>query len=242
MDDTEERSHDIAAIVLPEVWHERPFAGNVGGWSPGDSAQINAGALLAFDKSLTRQEEEDVSNSLLFAQLAADAQADRFAEAGAWSKVYQRVLGTVGWNIQQFVFHSPVRATPPVDWGEVVAKAYSGLSGAAMAARAMKAAAVLAAGSEALTIWESNAAGAVQGNFIVQTCRASNGTLLGDSVQVMYTLIHEPNGFLSWATYYEVATGSTGMALNEDVYKRVRQLIIDKLGERPKYYIAPVPL
>jgi len=242
MVDTDDRSHDIEAIVLPKERHDAPSAGGAGWWSSGDSAQINAGALIAFDASLSRQAEEDISNSLLFAQLAADAQADRFAEEPTWSKTYKTVLATVGWNLQQFDVVSPVRITPPVDWAEVVAKAYSALSGAAMAAKAMRAAAALPAGSEALMIWETSAAEAVQGNFIVQTCRAENSDLLGDSAQVIYTLIHEPDGFLNWATYYEVATRSTRMELNEDVYKLVRQVIIDKLGDRPKYYVVPVPL
>lgn len=242
MVDTNKRIGYIKGFVLPEVRHEPSPPGVGGGWAAGDSAQINAGALLAFDKGLSRQQEADASNSLLFAQLAADAQADRFTAEPIWSKTYRSVLETVGWNIRKLGSLSPARITPPVEWAEVVAKAYSGLSTAAMAVKAMNAAAMLPAGSRALVIWVNNAAGAARGNFIVQTCRMSNGDLLGDSAQVIYTLIQEPDGFLSWTSSYEVATRSTEMTLNEDVYKVVRELILDRLGDRQDYFVAPVPL
>jgi len=242
MAEFEDRSHEIQDIELPPEGSAVQQAGTGGWWSAGDSAQINAGTLIAFDQSLSRQQEEDISNSMLFAQLAANAQADRFTQGTKWLSTFTSVLGTVGWNIQQFNVVPPVRIDPPVDWLDVVAKAYSGLPGASAAARAMNAAAKLPAGGNALAIWGNNGAQATRGNFIVQTCSASKGDVKADSAQVVYQLVQESDGFLSWATYYEVATSSTRMELNEAVYALVRKMIIDKLGDRPSRYVAPVPL
>ncbi|WP_426564645.1 hypothetical protein ACPPVT_01095 [Angustibacter sp. McL0619] len=244
--DASERHELIDAVVLPEASMLRgswvPASDEATAGASGDKAQICAGALLAYDRSLSREDGADISNSTLFAQLAADAQADRFAQAAQWSTSYTNVLGVIGWVIGQAQHGSPGRLDAPVDWPEVVAKAFAGHAGAALAAKTMKAATRLPLGGAALEIWEANAAQVGQGNFIVQACQSSNGDVLGDAVQVTYTLIREPDGFLSWVTYYEVATTTTQSVLNEDVYKVVRQQIIDKLGDLPDYYNAPVPL
>lgn len=244
--DANERREFIDAVVLPEATTllrgSVPQGEEAPAWASGDSAQIDAGMLLALDRSLSPQDRADISNSTLFAQLAADAKADRFAQPTQWTASFANILGTIGWNIGQTRARSPVRLDDPVDWREVVDQAFVGYAGAALSARAMKAASLLRPDGAPLEIWEANATQSHEGNFLVQSCQSSNDDVLGDSVQVTYTLIREPDGFLSWITYYEVTTTTRQSVLNEDVYKVVRQQIIDKLGDLPRSYIAPVPL
>jgi len=241
----------LAGIKLAEPMGVRRSAGILssddsgkkGSWPSGDSAQINAGALLAFDSSLTKQNVADASNSILFAQLAANAQANRFLESGEWSKSFQQVLGSIGWVSTQISVGSPDRMDPSVDWMEVVAKVLAGSNGAALAKDAMRAAAALSPGSDALTIWLKNAVDETQGNFIAAPLMAAaNGDLQADMAQIVFQSIRQPDGFLSWTTYYEVSTCRLGMVLNEDVYARVRQAIIDKLGDRPEILVANIPV
>lgn len=233
----------VEGIALPEVVaRPAPPAQEQVSAAGGDSAQINAGALLAFDAGTSAQQRADISNSVLFAQLAADAQSDRFVEPDAWSRTCSTVLGAVGWALEHVDVRSPVRLDPPVDWAQTVAAAFPGSPGQELAAVAMKAAGRLTAESEALSIWHDNGAQGVQGNFFVQSAWVANDDLLSGSVQVVYQLVRQADGFLSWITYFEVTTSATVMTLNEDVYKQVRSQIVAKLGDRPRYLTAPVPL
>ncbi|MGF7151020.1 hypothetical protein FHS96_004681 [Sphingomonas zeicaulis] len=49
-------------------------------------------------------------------------------------------------------------------------------------------------------------------------------------------------GFLEWGLEYRIDRSYLSLTLNETVYATVRQTIIDKLGDRPKYLVADINL
>lgn len=253
MSEVEDRRAAIDLITLPDVsGPAQPAALSPEAVSPEppdagtdvttDTAQIDAGALIALDRALSAQDKADISNSLLFAQLAANAKQNRFTAPMQWIQEYTTVLGALGWVAQLTRTSSPVRVDPPVDWAGVVSRAFPPNAGGALAAKAFAAADRLAAGSAGLAIWTKNAATALTGNFQVQSFSAAGGDVAGGSVQVAFSLNTDASGFLTWNSYYEITTSSATMVLNEEVYAQVRQIVIDKLGDRPKTYITPVPL
>ena len=67
--------------------HPEPAVVAVGG-----STQVNQGILIAYDSAMPTQPAADVTYSLLFAQLAADAQNDRRTAPDAWMSVWLDVL------------------------------------------------------------------------------------------------------------------------------------------------------
>src|SRR4051794_5773487 len=58
-------------------------------------AQVNAGSLISFTDRLSRQNQQDVRNSTLLAQLAADKACPRYAKPMDWYKFYIDVLARV---------------------------------------------------------------------------------------------------------------------------------------------------
>ncbi|EJC71677.1 hypothetical protein Rleg10DRAFT_0057 [Rhizobium leguminosarum bv. trifolii WSM2012] len=204
------------------------------------SAQINQGALLSFDAALSKQMTEDVSNSLLFAQLAADKQFNRLTSTGNWEKTFFSVLSVVGWIVGNFTKKSLVTASP-VDWVKLVASTMPE-NAARLVDSSVTACQTLPETSKAITIWSSAALQKDSGLLIVLP-----SYIVGDSPATSVSLIEftferESTGFLKWNLDYNVATMSATLELNEGVYSNVRQTIIEKLGNRPKYLVANVPM
>jgi len=49
-------------------------------------------------------------------------------------------------------------------------------------------------------------------------------------------------GFLKWDADFNITTSIVTMELNESIYSKVRNTVIAKLGNRPKYLVANVPM
>lgn len=67
-------------------------------WS-GASCAVVAGSVIVFDDSVTGQHHRDTLESVLLAQLAASAKADRHKDPSNWYKAHQKVLETIGWVV-----------------------------------------------------------------------------------------------------------------------------------------------
>ena len=69
-----------------------------------DQGFVDAGSLASFVSNISEQHREDVLNSTLLAQLAADHQFNRETQIEDWYGFYQNVLLQIGWDIQDFKF------------------------------------------------------------------------------------------------------------------------------------------
>jgi hypothetical protein len=61
------------------------------------SANVDAASLVTFVDGLSGQQKEDVLNSTLYAQLAANRKHDRERDTGGWYNLYRTVLEQLGW-------------------------------------------------------------------------------------------------------------------------------------------------
>ncbi|MBV8215813.1 MAG: hypothetical protein JOZ08_21560 [Verrucomicrobia bacterium] len=68
-------------------------------------AYIDAGLLQSCVSELPPLYREDVLNSLLLAQLAADKKFSRFSEVDAWYNFYGNTLSHLAWQVTGFAFH-----------------------------------------------------------------------------------------------------------------------------------------
>jgi len=64
------------------------------------SAAAVAGSLVAFAPGVSAQHQQDVLQSLLLAQLAANAKADRHKDPAAWFRAYSSVLEQAAWVVE----------------------------------------------------------------------------------------------------------------------------------------------
>ena len=68
------------------------------------SGYVNDGSLVSFVAGVDKQFQEDVLNSTLLAQLAANKKFDREQDSRNWYTFYKTVLENVGWTLQGFGF------------------------------------------------------------------------------------------------------------------------------------------
>lgn len=69
-----------------------------------DNAYVDAGSLVSFVRGVPLQHKEDVVNSVLLAQLAANRKFNREKQVLDWYEFYGTVLEGVGWVIPAFDF------------------------------------------------------------------------------------------------------------------------------------------
>lgn len=65
---------------------------------------VDSGVLVTFPASTSKQRQEDVLNSLLFAQLAADKEYNRLDDPLNWFSYFEYILRNVGWVLTNLKF------------------------------------------------------------------------------------------------------------------------------------------
>lgn len=68
------------------------------------SAKVIAGSIASFTSKLSGQQLEDVQNSTLLAQLAANKKFPDEEDIVDWYKFYRHVLSQLGWIMQDLGF------------------------------------------------------------------------------------------------------------------------------------------
>ena len=81
-----------------DIGPEEPF-GQVEFTGGAPTGAAVAGSLIALDGSLTEQHVQDVLQSMLLAQLAANVKADRHKDPLNWYKSYQSTFEQIGWVV-----------------------------------------------------------------------------------------------------------------------------------------------
>lgn len=208
--------------------------------SVGHLAEVDSGTLLSFDASVDDQALADVSNSLLLAQLAADKQAEGLSNAQAWLAAFQNVMSTVGWG-QTAVTVESQAAKPPVDWKRQVLSRMADRS-VSLASASITAAAALPSASPAILVWNAATTTATATLFSIGVSRRVKGNVLLDLVTLGGSVNSASPTFLAWSPDYSLTLCSSRWELNEAVYAKVRQAIINKLGDRIHQLIVPIPL
>lgn len=209
-----------------------------------DAAIINAGAINVFDNQLSVQNKQDIGNSILFAQLAANKQYDRYTDSNEWFTFFISVLNNIGWSTISITHNRSVGED--INWENFVLGAMK--SAAAeneleLAQRAMSSWQNLSLESKAMTIWNDNTVESQYQNFQVIPADFQQQTGLNIVLASIASQAEkELNGFLSFTNHYTVQEHVTRMVLNESVYAEVREVIIEKLGDRVNEYMANLPL
>lgn len=212
-------------------------------------AQINAGSICVFNSGLTDQNKQDVSNSILFAQLASDNEFNRFSQSESWCEFFLNVLGNIGWNQSHFSFEKYDK--PTVDWIDIVLDSMKNVATQDemnLAKIGMESWKNLQSNSQGMMIWNKRTIqkNPIYGNNqifqIIPFDAVSDGEVEIVIGAVYSQTTGEPDGFLIWREKNEINSSSTKLTLNEEIYATVRQEIIDKLGGKVKEFIVDLPV
>lgn len=213
------------------------------------AAQVNAGSLTSFTQNLSGDNKADVQNSTLFAQLAADRAHSRFEKPMDWYKEYIKVLGIVGWNQPGFAFDTYTSGGTTVR----LDKAVLGILGAiatgnelAMVKATMGALEGLGDDSKQMRIWNAMASNGSNGTFQIFPVDAlPNGDVVMILDGMQFNASSNETRFLWWtwqSNSIRIQRAANKFVLNEVIYAKVRQAIIDKLGDRAVQLVAEIPI
>lgn len=212
-----------------------PLGGGVGA----DAATVVVeGILLAQEPDLAEQAADDIRNSMLFAQLAADHVAVRTVAPEQWYEVYASTLATLGWaEAAHDTSHSD--KGPPIDW-ERALLAHFPATARDSAAKAIAAARALPQEAPARQVWSAAVSGSSAINFAVAVA-AANDTSPGvvETRAVARTQFDE-DGFLDWSAPFAFDTTFDRRSLNEDLYATLRATVKERLGTKIDRYIIAV--
>jgi hypothetical protein len=213
------------------------------------SGAVDGKVLAAFTDGVTGQQKNDVLNCLLLAQLAANYRFDRYEQAVEWTKFYVSVLENIGWLVPQFAFRrlSSSQARSTIDAAVLkILQAICSPGELEEVQAVMDAVKALEDGDRRLVIFETQSHSQVAGNFQVNAVGASQEGTLGMKLGAFGFKTDEYVTKVLWFNFPShsttVSTLRTDLTLNEQVYERLRQPILDKLGARAAAYVGGLAL
>lgn len=212
------------------------------------SAAVDGGSLTSFAADLDTQGQEDVLNSTLLAQLAANKKFDREKQTKEWYDFYKTVLEKVGWVVESFEFTKYNSSSASFETSKVVLDILASIcSGQEMlvVASAVKALNDLSNDDKRVKIFESQSHSLEQGNFQVSHCVQSND-LISMKLGTFYFTTTEKVVRVLWHKFESAGCqfyrGAQKITLSDKIYSKVREDVITKLGDNAKKFIADLEI
>jgi len=210
---------------------------------------VDAGSLVSVSDRVPAQLRQDVLNSTLLAQLAANHDYDREKETQAWYGRYREVLENVGWVIQNFSFTHQKLSGQTVRLDKtalaIVAAAASGNELEILAAT-IEALGHLPKDDGAVKLFENNGSKNDNGNFQLSTATLDRNGNVQMSLGAFYFEASHHEGrflFFSWnVDDLKLYAGAQNVVLDEQIYSTVRKAIVKKLGDKAKTFVSRVKI
>ncbi|TMV45113.1 hypothetical protein FE783_30090 [Paenibacillus mesophilus] len=212
------------------------------------SANITAGSVISFVSGVSGQNRQDVLDSTLFAQFAANASANRETDAQTWYSTYLNTLGALAWTSQGFDFQLYGVSSSSFQLDDVVldiVKAAFTADEYAVVRSSIDALKKLKDDDGRIKLFGHNAVGSNAGNFQIGAVTETNGALAMHTLGAYFSSSDTQTDFL-FAHYKSSSTtiykGVQSMTLNESLYANVRDAVQKRLGKNIEDFIANVPL
>lgn len=212
------------------------------------AAFVDKGSVVAFVAGVSGQNREDVLNSTLLAQLAADNKFNRETQVMDWYAFYTDVLGKVGWVSQGFNWqkYSSKQMSFTMDEAvlEIAEAAMTGQEELVLVA-AMDAMKKLPKEDGRLKLFNYSASSDKEGNFQISVCSEDNGAVAMKTMAFYFSADQSSTdvlffNFSSASTTLNQATDA--QTLNSTVYADVRQAVITKLGDNAKNFVLDLDI
>lgn len=211
------------------------------------SGAVVAGSVVALDGSISQQHGQDVMQSMLLAQLAANAKASRFREFANWYKAYQSTLESIGWVVSGSTSFS--RYISPVSRFTIapVIRENFRLRTTPEELRLINrtiAAFVDDPGAPGQFIWECPSHSGGLGNFQIGLATEEDEAL---TLQLGRFILETPEhvvrlAFQEFGREAKFMTSHVSMTLNEDFFSRIRREIENKLKGRYEVSVSQLDL
>lgn len=135
---------------------------------------VDAGSVVCFNSNIQLQQRDDVLESSLLAQLAANKQYDRFTDFNEWYKFYDKAMAEIGWRVQSFEPFSEYLASPDLSEFKICDAVVDIFNKAELEEQSMMVAKDtvdrLEKSQGDLTLFNSNSSSLKNGNFQILAC------------------------------------------------------------------------
>lgn len=213
------------------------------------SGAIDGNIIASFVDGVTGQQKIDVLNSTLLAQLAANYRFDREENPVEWTKFYRIVLENVGWVVPEFQFRRLKSSQARFTMDQVILHLFKGLltqNQMETVQAAIDAVKALDEGDGRLRIFSRNSAEGRAGNFQVSSVGTSATGVLSMKLGAFGFKTNSNVTNVLWFSFSgnstSMAVTSSTLALNEQVHDRLRDAILNKLGNRGLDFIRGLDL
>ena len=213
-------------------------------------AYIDAGELVVLDGNMTDTHKQDALASTLFAQSAADYKFSRTAKPKEWSKSYGDVLGKIGWVLVKSSFEE-VKVDDLFVVSEVALKEFKEKFDKLdeevfhYLREFVNNLEVLTADNLAAEIFYNKSYGNESVNFAASFYgeMEDDNSIMLFSNRVNFDVCEMSKSFLFHLFEAECVGGKVHIEisqykLDEDTYSKVREPILEKLGNRIKMYVS----
>lgn len=218
--------------------------------NPFPPAYVDAGLLLSFGSDLTPEHQDDILNSILLAQLAADKKFSKFNLPRDWYGFYGNTLSNLAWQVTGFAFEV-YKPTGRFYLKEVIEKQFATRVGAREQKAVMAAIEQynqLAPKSKARLIFSL---GTQRSESDSELINAQVGVAWGHSDLSVVGTIFETDQCITDLFQDELdpelihgdmqIVASSG-TLNETVYQTLRKSVIEKLGPKREEFIVSLKI
>jgi len=214
-----------------------------------EAAYVDKGALISFVSGLSQTHKDDVLNSTLLASLAANKKANPELDPRAWYTEYRTVLAKLYWNVQTVTWDRVKSTAVSFDVSTVIFELIEAMLGPGPVLALVKATIEkckqLGEGDGRVKLFDQNAHEAGKGNFQIACAQEDDADVLLNFGAFYFNTKSRVTQVL-WAKFASSETeffnGAQTMVLNENGYARVREAVIDKLGQNAEDFIADLEI
>jgi hypothetical protein len=206
---------------------------------------VDGNIVETFVDGVTGQQKNDVLNGCLLAQLAANVRFDRMRLPVEWSNQYGTVLMNIAWVVPTFQFRSVHASGQRFTMDQLILKLVQSLLSPDQISKltetidAMKG---LEGHDRRFVIFERNSHSQSDGNFQFN----SVGTSRDNTLQMKFSAYaFDTNTDVTNVLWFSFSSNSTSLkvststfVLNEQVFARLRDPLLNKLGNRGIDYIG----
>lgn len=213
------------------------------------SSHVCAGSLISIAAGVCDEHRDDVLDSTLFAQFAANGRYERDTQTDQWYSVYVQTLNLLGWNTVGFRFQKYAQLPEQFQLYEAILELTAGLwtkSSQDGLTAMFQALGSLKSTDRRIQLLGGSSVTASAGNFQLGIAENAKGDQI--QMQTMAVLFNSqgiPADFLfdpySSASMNLFASSQT-MALNDNVYSRMRSTVRSRLNAQVQQFIVSIPL
>lgn len=211
-----------------------------------DGAAVVRGSITSFVTGLTSQARDDVQNSTLLMQLAADKKYNPDTQREEWFKFYTDGLANLGWGRVSSAYqkYKPTNTNATMD--QVVLEIISSVVSPESALYKVTEKTFLALknnpnNKDALKLFDVSSTRNDLGTFqILPVMQDKDGNVVTVLTCINAHTEVQKGSFLFWhwsSTSAEMYRAAQQVVLNENVYATVRQSVLKKLGKNAEDFI-----